>query len=203
MSIRTGMIAALAAIVLTVASATSAEAARRGRYGSWHRGPYLTGFVGGAFGGHTEFDDTFDVDQRAGFLVGATFGYDDLFPGPAGDFRFEAEVSHRSQDLKGPPGDEISVTTLMGNVWYDFYVRGPLVPYLGAGMGVGFLDEAGDETGFVFQLGGGLTYHMNPRWFLGVNYRYLVADFDVSGPFNDSEVDYSGNQLSFAVGYKF
>ncbi len=91
----------------------------------------------------------------------------------------------------------------MGNVWYDFLVRGRLVPYLGAGMGVGFLDEAGDETGFIFQLGGGMNYHLSEQFFLGFNYRYLVADFDVSGAIADTEVDYSGNQLSVGLGYKF
>ncbi|MFP4003811.1 MAG: outer membrane protein [Alphaproteobacteria bacterium] len=201
MSRRMRMLATFAAILAMAAGTMSCRSARQA--GTWHQGPYVTGFAGGAFGGQTEFDDTFDVDQKAGFLGGGTIGYDDLFLTDSGDFRFEAEASYRSQDLKGPPGEEVSITTLTGNLWYDFAVRGRLVPYLGAGMGVGFLEEADDQSGFVFQLGGGVNYHLNRSWFLGFNYRYLVADFDLEDISLDKEIDYSGHQLSAAIGYKF
>lgn len=168
-----------------------------------HEGPYVTGFVGGALGGEVDFDNTFEVDLESGLLFGGTLGFDNLFAGAGGDVRVEAEVSHRTQELDGL-GDDVNLTAVMGNAWYDFDMGGPFVPYAGGGLGVGFVDDEVDEaTGFAYQFGGGINYHMSPSTMLGFNYRYLRADFEVDDVLGNPEIDYSGHQLSASLGYKF
>jgi len=200
--------------LLTAAGTLPATAGGDGRDGGYdgyggydrpsrHEGPYISGILGGALGGEVDFDNTFEVDLQSGMLFGATLGYDNLFGGSGGDVRAEAEFSHRSQDFDGIGGD-VDLSALMGNIWYDFDMNGPLVPYAGAGLGIGFIDDNVDEeSGFAWQFGGGFNYHMSRHFMLGLNYRYLMADFEVNDVPGDPEVDYSGHQLSASLGYKF
>lgn len=163
---------------------------------SRHVGAYGSGFIGGAFGGGVDFDGALELNLDSGFLVGATLGYDSLFASPTGDVRLEGEVSYRSQELQGLSGD-IGVTAVLANGWYDFDMGGPVVPYAGIGLGIGFIgNDVGDDAGFAFQFGGGLTYHVNYRLFLGFNYRYLTTDMG-------SALDYWAHQGSVSAGFKF
>ncbi|MFW6027861.1 MAG: outer membrane protein, partial [bacterium] len=186
---------------LLMAATLPAEAARERGYDGLnrHTGPYATGFIGGALGG--EVDDVFEFDLESGWLFGGTLGFDNLFAGSGGDFRAEVEISHRSQDFESVI-DEADLTTLLGNLWYDFDTGGAFVPYAGGGLGIGFYeDNLGEATGLAYQFGGGFNYHMSRRTMLGFNYRYLLADMEADdGP---GEVDYSGSQLSVSLGYKF
>ena len=204
-SIRTGTMTASAAALLLALGTLPANAGRDPGYERpiRHTGPYATGFIGGALGGEVDFDDVFEVDLDSGFLFGGTLGFDGLFAGAGGDIRAEVEISHRSQDLEGVPG-EAGLTALMGNAWYDFETGGQLVPYAGGGLGIGFYDDNFDEgSGFAWQFGGGFNYHMSRRTMLGVNYRYLMSYVEVDDVPGDPQIDYSGHQLSASFGYKF
>lgn len=166
-----------------------------------HAGLYASGFLGGALGSELDLDG-FDLDLESGLLFGGSLGVDNIMASRGGDFRLEAEVSHRSHDpeIGGP---EVDLTTLLGNLWYDFHTGGALVPYAGGGVGVGFLDEVDTDTGFAFQLGGGANYHLSDKMFMGMNYRYLFSDFELEDAFGPYDVNYGGHQISVNLGFKF
>lgn len=205
MSIRNRAITASAAALLLAAGTPPADAARDRGYNSLsrHSGPYATGFIGGSLGGEVDFDDVFEVDLDSGLLFGGTLGFDGLFGGSGGDVRVEAELSHRSQDFDGLPGD-VDLTALMGNVWYDFDMRGDLVPYVGGGLGVGFYDDEVDEgSGFAYQFGGGFNYHISRHTMLGFNYRFLVTEAEIDDVPGNPNNDFFAHQISASLGYKF
>jgi len=70
---------------------------------------------------------------------------------------------------------------------------GGISPYVGGGLGVGFvnvdvdsiegvgLDASGDETGFAYQLGGGLMWSLTDNVALDLGYRWrgvMLDDYD-------------------------
>jgi opacity protein-like surface antigen len=70
---------------------------------------------------------------------------------------------------------------------------GGISPYLGGGIGVGFvnvdvdavegigLDASGDETGLAYQLGGGLMWNLHDNVALDLGYRWrgvMLDDYD-------------------------
>src|SRR3546814_7227362 len=66
---------------------------------------------------------------------------------------------------------------IMANTWYDIDFGSWLVPYLGGGVGVQKTEISGngadsDDTGFAWQLGGGLGFLVNDRMTVSLDYRY-------------------------------
>lgn len=115
-----------------------------------------------------------------------------------GDVRFEVEGGYHALGLKditiggttnsNPKGD-LSVTTLMGNVYYDIRTNSNYTPYIGAGIGGarigfdksnGFSTTKSSDNQFAYQFMTGVSYTPdsmpNTDWSLG--YRYLGT----SGP---------------------
>ncbi|MCA3573559.1 MAG: outer membrane beta-barrel protein [Aestuariivirga sp.] len=156
------------------------------------------------------------LDTDTGFLIGGVVGY---AWGDTG-LRTELELSYSQANLDGfdvdwdndflmyqsamPDGDDldldgdVAVTYIFGNIWYDFghvFDMGGITPYLGGGLGVGFVDididgidgidfaASGSETGFAFQLGGGLMWNIADIVNLDLGYRYrgvALDDYDES-----------------------
>lgn len=150
------------------------------------------------------------LDTDTGFLVGGVLGYR---WGDSG-LRSELEVSYSQANLDGfdidfddsgipdLDGDDVdfdgdvSVTYIMGNLWYDFggmMDMGGISPYIGGGLGVGFanydvdaiegvdVDADGSETGFAYQLGGGLLWNVSDSFALDLGYRWrgvTLADYE-------------------------
>jgi OOP family OmpA-OmpF porin len=93
--------------------------------------------------------------------------------------------------------------SIMANAWYDFQVAG-LSPYVGGGIGWADVEVDGvyqsksvgasfSESGFAWQLGGGLHLPIDEKLTLGIGYRYFSApDITIPAP-------YSGNPLSGSV----
>jgi opacity protein-like surface antigen len=91
----------------------------------------------------------------------------------------------------------------MANVWYDFKVAG-VKPYVGGGIGWADVEVDGvfqsktvgnafGESGFAWQLGGGLRLPIDDKMDLGIGYRYFSGP-DITIP-AQSEV----NPLSGSV----
>jgi opacity protein-like surface antigen len=155
------------------------------------------------------------LDTDTGFLVGGVLGYNWADTG----LRTELELSYSQANLDGfdidwdngfDPGDvlcggcefdpdfdgDVSVTYLFGNLWYgfgDMLNMGGISPYIGGGLGVGFvnididsiggvgLDASGDETGFAYQLGGGLMWNLADNVALDLGYRWrgvMLEDYE-------------------------
>jgi opacity protein-like surface antigen len=139
------------------------------------------------------------VDPNTGFVLGAAVGthLDRWLRG----LRAEIEAAYRRNeadgnwfvetdfifDAAGPLDANISTFAVLANVWYDIDVGHKWVPYLGGGVGWGrtkfngaLVDTSGfggtttfsgENSGFVYQIGGGINYEVQEGVSLGIGYR--------------------------------
>lgn len=158
----------------------------------------LDGRIGGA---RQSVDTEFDTGGQIGLGVGAT-----LAPG----FRAEVELSYSRQDAdtirfsgNGPAaeinvGGDVTTTTLFANGFYDFDTGGPFTPYVGAGLGIAYVEQdlvygpgvrvSDDDTVFGVQLIAGAAYDLSDSLALTGDIRYRRL-FDIeSNRFNPAGV---------------
>jgi OOP family OmpA-OmpF porin len=156
------------------------------------------GFYGGVEGGVSWLLNTTIAGQsvipNTGWAAGGKFGYD--FVGP----RVELEGVYHENQTAGAnfPGQaiqgKIGQAAVLANLLYDFNAGGEIVPFIGAGAGVGFVDSTQPlgSTQFAYQgiLGVGWNATQNLR-------------FDLSGRYfgttNPSFQGSTWNNNSFAV----
>lgn len=186
-------------------------------------GLYLNVFAGGDFqedvsgaqGTTTTFTNYF-ADDRGGFVLGGAIG---TKLGYVQGLRIEGEISWRNNDANGrfAFGSTFGTSTgiletnqstfsLLANLWYDIDMGSKLVPYVGGGIGWGWVQAEGtfyritpstgtayaydvDDSGFVWQLGAGLRYPIQEGMSLGLGYRYF------QGPDIDNNVFIGKNDL--------
>ncbi len=138
-------------------------------------------------GGLAGFSAVAEFDT--GFVIGGSVGYRFL-----DSFRGEVNLSYRQADvdqvtiagalmLEGT-GD-ISLLALMANVYYDLDLESPVTPYLGVGIGLGFIDvDTGvtplsvlvvndSATEFAWNIMVGASYGVTDNIDLSLGYRYL------------------------------
>ncbi|PQA88601.1 OmpA family protein [Hyphococcus luteus] len=155
MKLKTTLLAAASAMVFAPAAH-----AYEGLYGAIGAGLNYMGYENDVSNdsvlnpGPVVFDSSADMDLGIG--VYAALGYD-----YAGPFRTELEFSYRSNDIdqidplapnfSGWPSGSISgdykTMAIMANGLFDFETQSAFTPYLGAGVGVAFVDP--DVTGSV------------------------------------------------------
>lgn len=163
--------------------------------------------------GTLEFDN--------GFSIGAAVGYN--WSGP----RFEVEISYRSFEasklkeitlngVKEPDETgsiDFSLFTVFGNVLYEIATDSPFTPYLGIGLGVGFVEASpsgttadyigsgGDDAVFAYQGIIGSKMQLSDGTSAFVDYRYLgtseVAIEDTSGSLATHNIN-AGFMFSFS-----
>jgi outer membrane protein OmpA-like peptidoglycan-associated protein len=171
----------------------------------------LPGFYVGAGAGIVKFLDTSTsvgggVSSSVGFGFGALIGgYD--FVGP----RVEVEAAYGQVNISAnlpmgqfnPIGHQIHV---MAKVLYDFFPASAFTPYVGAGVGVGFVDSnnAFGNTQFAYQGIVGLGWNIDSQWRALVEGRYLGTT-SPSVNINGVNVSYNNNNIALIVGaqYKF
>ena len=122
------------------------------------------------------------IDFDTGWAGIATAGY-----GFDSNWRIEAELGYRHNDVNvsgvvNRTGGELDSATLMGNVLYDIPVTERLTLSVGAGAGVmrARFDDGvmhrDDDTKFAYQGLAEVSYALNRRLDLTLNYRYLRTD---------------------------
>ena len=160
--------------------------------------------------------DSFYVSENE-FGSGVTFlgAYGNDF----GDIRLETELGYQQNDLDrslefyGGSLDEdtemngdVSIISILGNIYYDIAVSDKVEIYLTAGAGVAFVNfnDIGDidddadrhynveSTAFAYQLGAGVAIPVAENLVLDARYRYFgTEDFtidDTAGWWNDTHV---------------
>lgn len=170
---------------------------------------------------------TYNMKFKTGFIAGAAIGVDGIL---MENLRHEVEVSYMETKLKslastapfigiGPSGKTSSVNVLF-NTWYDIDFGGPIKPYLGGGLGVGFMKSraavtngaglqwSGSDTGFAFQLGAGAKYEVTENIALDVSYRFrgvLDVNFTPAAAFPGgfSKDDFLVHTVQAGVSFKF
>lgn len=100
--------------------------------------------------------------------------------------------------------DKVALQTLMLNTWIDIPTNTAFTPYIGGGVGFGFINyrtsldfidktagvengfESGstNETNFAWSLGTGVAYDVTDRWTVDLGYRYIDAG-EASKSFKD------------------
>ncbi|MGF7158992.1 opacity protein-like surface antigen [Rhodoligotrophos appendicifer] len=150
-------------------------------------------FDAAGFNGKTEYD--------TGWLVGGNVGYE-----MGNGLRGEVELSYlqaNNDRLKGNAfldiddsdfiiennggfkanaKDHTDVLFVLANMWYDFNMGMPFKPYLGGGVGVGFVNQHlkvgndslidDSDTNFAFQAGAGFKWALSDAVDLDVGYRF-------------------------------
>jgi opacity protein-like surface antigen len=90
-----------------------------------------------------------------------------------------ARFQHRevsSQRLQMPAGD-VDVFFVLGNLWVDVPVGETFSPYIGAGLGIGFIDFVGEgASGLAYQLGSGVSVGVTPSLAVDLGYRFKAIN---------------------------
>ncbi len=77
---------------------------------------------------------------------------------------------------------DMSTVSVLGNTYVDFPLTPWFKPYIGGGIGYGWVFDSprGDENGFTWALMGGATFDVTPNVAIDVGYRF--RDFLIKGP---------------------
>jgi outer membrane protein OmpA-like peptidoglycan-associated protein len=131
-----------------------------------------------------------NLSFNTGFVAGGTVGYDFLGP------RVEVEGVYRENTgtltvsgFSGTAGANFSQVAIMGNAYYDFLAGSSIVPYIGAGAGVAFLNAGAlgstqQSTQFAYQGILGVGWNIDQTFRLNVEGRYYgttTPNFSHSG----------------------
>lgn len=149
----------------------------------------------------------------SGFSVSAAIGYR-----TPGGFRPELAIDISDHDIRsasiagesGNVSGDVSAFRLMSNAWFDINTGTAVSPYFGVGIGLQNTDlklgnTKGDDSGFVYQIGAGIHYIVNPRTSVGLDYRYVVAQDPDFGLANRSNLsgEYSASNIGLGIRYLF
>ena len=213
------LLVAAAALIL-LPGAAAAQGLKGSMYGELRGGASFPNDADTDFGGGLEGD----LSSDTGWLIEGAFGYaheSGLRGEIAAGYRYneldDFEVSGVSVDFEG----EITAVTGMVNLYYDFDLgtlggaRGAtanLVPFVGGGIGVAFLnadldeigntsiDEDEDDTVFAWQVVAGLAYKFTPTVTGSLRYAY----FATSDPeFNGTDSEYDAHNVLAGIRYNF
>lgn len=180
-------------------------------------GWYFSVFAGGVWDGFVTAEDDSDADPDdvevstdAGWLLGAAVGthvFDSL--------RAEVEVYGARRDVneatEGPdvyPDLSGSVTTaaLLGNLWVDFDTGSGFTPYIGGGLGIGYVAAEAetamgvaaldaDGVGLAYQLGAGVKVDVADNVALDLGYRWKGVSAEISGEGTEDVVAHVGSHV--------
>ncbi len=123
------------------------------------------------------FGTTANIAPATGWVAGGMIGYD--FVGP----RVEIEGVYRNNQatVTGPFGGTFGATKddigVLANILYDFNAGGTIVPYIGAGAGVAFINSSAlgtsaSTTQFAYQGILGVGYNIDPMFRVNLEGRY-------------------------------
>jgi opacity protein-like surface antigen len=133
-------------------------------------GLYVRGDVGWSF-----LEWKGGADDNA-FVAGGGIGYQ-----YSDAFRMDLTADFTG-DYQIAPGAEISTTTLLGNAYLDFANDTMFTPYVGAGVGYGWVNGTGttDKDGLALGLATGVAVDLTSNLAVDVGYRF--RDIMTSGP---------------------
>ena len=112
----------------------------------------------------------------------------------------QAEFLGRSRSLSG----DVTTTTFLANVYYDFVTSSPWTPFLTAGLGWAQVEVndmkfpqdlrswSEDDSVFAWQVGAGVSYAVDSNFDIELKYRFMMTDdleladyrdrYEVDGP---------------------
>jgi outer membrane immunogenic protein len=145
----------------------------------------------------------YNYEYDPGYYVGLAFGKH------VDKIRFEAEIGYQKSKVDSvtvngvsfsSSGDqEIRLSSLLFNLYYDFKNGSRFTPYLCAGLGLGNikLDGATESDAVAaYQVGAGMAFQISERVALDLKGRYLGA---TDAEFDTSSLDFSAINAIFDV----
>lgn len=184
-------------------------------------------YLGGSIGYNQTSDQTSTAENRlveaefdAGIATSSVIGYNF-----SEDIRFEGEFAWRRNDGKSVAFNGVDRDfdakgaesySLLGNVFYDFENKSDFTPYIGAGAGIGFLENdfrygpavfVDKDTAFVYQGIIGASLPITERIVGFVDARFLGStgvDFERLSPADNGVLlDSEYENFSISVGYRW
>jgi OOP family OmpA-OmpF porin len=174
------------------------------------------GFYVGAIGGaNWLFNNSFSVTAavpgvvgngtanagfQTGWALGGMVGYDFVGPRVEVEGIYRANSGSLSLQGGGSAGVDFNQTSVMANLLYDFNAGGTIVPYIGAGAGVAFinaglLNSSSQSTQFAYQAILGVGYNIDPMFRINLEGRYYGT---TSPTFSNSGV-YGGSAYTLSA----
>lgn len=147
----------------------------------------------GTFG---NFKTTYEDDNGFAFSVGYDF---------AGAVRVDISAKRMRNKVDTVAGfdvdGDITSTSLLSNVWYDFNRDGVVQPYVGLGVGATKIEFSDDDDTVLFgQAGLGLNFKLSDVVMLDLGARY----FESKNPeFENFTTDYRGTNIVLGVRFNF
>ncbi len=174
----------------------------------------VTGVAHATEGWYGRADVGYSVDGYIDFNNGADYGLEDDWMGAigagyafAGGLRVEGELSYRTNALDTYPAD-ITATSAMGNLYYDFNRGGRFEPYVGVGIGVTDLEFDGTpesiDVGAAWQALAGVAIGLTDRLDLDIGYRYfqgIELEWEFGG--GGGDFDYDHQAVTLGLRYQF
>ncbi|MBY0563671.1 MAG: OmpA family protein [Hyphomonadaceae bacterium] len=198
------LLATIALAALMAGAATSAQA-QDGWYGRVD--------AGYGFDGELEVEDYYIEEEISPqqHNSSTSFGLENGWMGDVGlgygwgnGFRAEAELAYRSNDVEDVD-EEVTATSALLNLLYDFNREGKVRPYVGAGVGYAQV-EAGDEdeSNWAWQGLAGLGFPINSQLTFDLGYRYFtVPELEVDGGFRTVDAEYTHQAVTVGLRYQF
>ncbi len=147
-------------------------------------------------GGANDFKTTYEDDN--GFAL--SLGYDF-----AGAIRVDVSAKRMRNSVDTVAGlnvdGDITSTSLLSNVWYDFNRDGVVQPYIGLGVGATKVEFSDDDDTVLFgQAGLGLNFKLSDVVMLDLGGRYFESK---SPEFENFTIDYRGTSIALGVRFNF
>ncbi len=188
-------------------------------------GWYVSVFGGAQWANNVEADDGsapgqfYDFDTDIGWLFGVAAGVrftDNL--------RGEIELSSGAIGLTDvtvddavtfPVDGSASTTYLLGNLWFDIDTGSGFTPYIGAGLGAGFVSAEATSVapaysvdmsgwGWAYQVGAGVKVDVADNIALDLGYRYkAIVDADLEGGGDDAIVNIGSHVIQAGLTFSF
>lgn len=180
------LVAAVLALVLMFAGVAYAQ--NGGFYGSIKAGgSFLDGDVSNSNSNSTaSTKDKFTTDSAG--AVGIAAGYNwidyDLPVRTELEYMYHSDFKYKYEDANATFKNDISIQTVMLNVYWDFYNSTSFTPYITGGAGVAFIDEDYSTTGLTttgvsksstnlaLNAGVGVGWSLTESLILDLQYRY-------------------------------
>ena len=100
-------------------------------------------------------------------------------------------------DYKVAPGADMSTTTVLGNLYFDWANDTAFTPYVGAGLGYGWVDNtpSGNHSGLAYGLTAGVAMDLTQNVAIDLGYRFRDTMISGSDPMEHQIV--AGVRFSF------
>ncbi len=156
--------------------------------GAW----YLRGDVGVAI---SKDFDIIGSEETVGFGAGVGYRFDSMF---RADVTFDGAVDYNFSAFG--VGVDVDAYSVMANGYVDFPLTTVIKPYIGAGVGYGWVEASGgglsaDDDGFAFGAMAGVSYDLTANMAIDVGYKF--RNISISGEDFQDHMIRGGLRFSF------